>query len=239
MKRWIHAASKADRRFYNVHFGWDEGGPESGPIFKSENVIVKARNEKDAENRVRNRFNGGLEGCWAELATQADIDEFVEEMKKSEEEYRSLVEAGLIDPELDAEMAEATDPDRFNKMSTHELKEYFHNFVEGAEFKTFTEWYNFLKETGSRGRKATASVEVHASEDDELDQWEEIAHKMVTDWDGFTTDYTLYYNAETGQYVTIYGDKDFYNPVNSDYDEEFYDIDDALAAFEYFDDLDD
>ena len=149
MKKLIRA-SKANRDYYVVHFGWDEGGPESGPIFKSDNIVIKARNEKDAENRVINKLHGELDGCWAEPATQQDIDAFVADMEEAEDEYQNLVDVGLIDPELDKQMAEDLSPDRFKKMTMSELHKYYKDFVEGYEFNTFSDWYEFLKGNGSR-----------------------------------------------------------------------------------------
>ena len=44
------------------------------------------------------------------------------------------------------------------------------------------------------------------------EEWEEVNHKMVQDSDGFMTDYTLYRNEGTGQYICVFGDKELYEP---------------------------
>lgn len=44
------------------------------------------------------------------------------------------------------------------------------------------------------------------------DRYEKISHKMVYDSDGFTTDYTLYYDKEEDNYFTIFGDDEIYGP---------------------------
>lgn len=44
------------------------------------------------------------------------------------------------------------------------------------------------------------------------DRYEKISHKMVYDHDGFTTDYTLYYDHEEGNYFTIFGNDELYGP---------------------------
>jgi len=46
----------------------------------------------------------------------------------------------------------------------------------------------------------------------------EIASKQVPDSDGFLTDYTMYRDTETGEYVFVFGDKDIYKPEQGDFD---------------------
>lgn len=73
-------------------------------------------------------------------------------------------------------------------------------------------------------------------EDDGLTRgdWEELDHKYVYDTDGFTTDYTLYFNTVTGQYVTVFGDRELYNPEDSDFDMEFDSEQEARDWFESY-----
>ena len=63
-------------------------------------------------------------------------------------------------------------------------------------------------------------------------EWEQLKNKQVYDSDGFTTDYTLYHNIVTDQYVCIFGDRDLYRPENSDFD---WEGDSEEEAFEWFD----
>lgn len=149
MKRMIRA-SRSDKQYYVVHYGWDEGGPEDGPSIKGDNVVIKARSIDDAEAKVLAKLGSGIEGCWAELATPEDIEAFKADMLEAKSEYQSLVNAGLIDPEFEAQMAEALEADRFKKMTLPQLKKYFVNFVEGDEFQTFKDWYEFLKNSDNR-----------------------------------------------------------------------------------------
>ena len=145
MKRYI--VSKTDnRQYYTVTFGWDEGDAESGPIVKVDKIIVKARSKQDAEQKVSRKMDAD---CYAQLASQEDIDEFVAEMKKSEDEYQSLLDAGLIDPEIDAEMNEARSTDKFKKMSMSELRDYYQRFEKGY-FDSFSDWYDSLRAEGKR-----------------------------------------------------------------------------------------
>ena len=50
------------------------------------------------------------------------------------------------------------------------------------------------------------------------DNFTEIASKTVEDSDGFLTDYTMYRDTETGEYVFVLGDKDAYGPEDGNFD---------------------
>ena len=79
------------------------------------------------------------------------------------------------------------------------------------------------------------STKVKASSYDDLDScWEELDSKQVQDSDGFYTDYTLYHNTETDQYVCIFGDKDIYRPGDSYYDFECDTYEEAIEWFESY-----
>lgn len=54
--------------------------------------------------------------------------------------------------------------------------------------------------------------------DDALVGFSEIATKSVPDSDGFSTDYTMYRDTNTGEYVFVFGDKDVYSPADSNFD---------------------
>ena len=58
-------------------------------------------------------------------------------------------------------------------------------------------------------------------EPDESELWVKVDHKYVEDTNGFTTDYTLWYNEETEEWCTIFGDNDLYHPWDSDHDMDF------------------
>ena len=146
MKRYI--VSKTDNReFYIVNYEWDEGDAESGPIIRSGQVVVKARNSRDAEQKVARRL-GGVD-CYATLARSEDIEAFISEMKESEYEYQTLVDAGIIDPDIDAQMNEDMDKDRFKRMSVSDLKDYYRKYVDGY-FDSFQDWYQSLRSEGRR-----------------------------------------------------------------------------------------
>ena len=74
------------------------------------------------------------------------------------------------------------------------------------------------------------------------DRYERIKSKSVCDFNGFYTDYTMYYDNEEDRFVFIFGDNDIYDPYNSEPDweceteEEAEDWYDDYNGFE--DDLD-
>lgn len=55
-------------------------------------------------------------------------------------------------------------------------------------------------------------------DDEGLVGFAEIASKSVTDSDGFLTDYTMYRDTSTGEYVFVFGDKDVYGPQDGNFD---------------------
>lgn len=61
----------------------------------------------------------------------------------------------------------------------------------------------------------------------------EIASKQVLDSDGFMTDYTMYRDTETGEYVFVFGDKDAYTPDQGDFD---WSCDTEEEAWDWFND---
>ena len=64
------------------------------------------------------------------------------------------------------------------------------------------------------------------------DVWEEVASKQVTDSDGFMTDYTMYRNINTNEYVFVFGDKDIYRPEDGYFD---WECETKAEAEEWFD----
>jgi len=71
------------------------------------------------------------------------------------------------------------------------------------------------------------------------DKYEYIKSKTVLDSDGFTTDYTMYYDNEDDKYIFIYGDADIYDPYNSDPDWECETEREANEWFNSYNEYDD
>lgn len=68
-------------------------------------------------------------------------------------------------------------------------------------------------------------------DDDRPNNWELLDRKDVLDSNGFWTEYSLYHNTATDQYVTVFGDSDLYRPEDGYYDAEF---DSEAEAYEWF-----
>lgn len=64
--------------------------------------------------------------------------------------------------------------------------------------------------------------------------WDMLKTKQVPDYDGFLTDYTLYQLSGEEYYVCILGDRDVYNPENTDPDFEAESYDYAVEWFDLY-----
>lgn len=64
-------------------------------------------------------------------------------------------------------------------------------------------------------------------------EWKIVDSKQVRDFDDFLTDYTLWYNPFTEEYVCTFGDSDIYYPENADYDAGPFELEEE--AREWFD----
>ena len=62
-------------------------------------------------------------------------------------------------------------------------------------------------------------------------KWERLITKPVNDSDGFTTDYSMWYNDGEKRWVFIFGDSDVYDPTNTDPDWETEDPEEARQWF--------
>lgn len=76
------------------------------------------------------------------------------------------------------------------------------------------------------------SEKLYSEEDDEQDTWEFLKSKSVQDFDGFYTDYSMYFNHDTGMYGFVLGDNEIYGPENTELDWEESQL---PAAEEWFD----
>ena len=91
-----------------------------------------------------------------------------------------------------------------------------------------------------RKRELESSDSITASDDwygdDEEDTvWEKVQTKDVKDTDGFWTEYSLWHNVITDEWVTVFGDTDLYTPSNSYPDMEFDSEEEAREWFDYYD----
>lgn len=90
---------------------------------------------------------------------------------------------------------------------------------------------SFLAENVESNYHEEASDITSAMELDDDSPYLYLESKQVPDSDGFYTDYTLYLNTDTGNYICMFGDDALYEP-----DEDFADFvtDSEKAAYEWF-----
>lgn len=74
-------------------------------------------------------------------------------------------------------------------------------------------------------------AKLNAQEGPEQAKWERLITKPVNDSDGFTTDYSMWYNDGEKRWVFIFGDSDAYDPTNTDPDWETEDPEEARQWF--------
>lgn len=90
--------------------------------------------------------------------------------------------------------------------------------------------YNDFKRFVSDMFESGFDIDVNEENYENYEEWEEIDSKSVTDSDGFLTDYTLYFNGTT--YITMFGDKEIYEP---DIEYADFESDSESEAREWFD----
>lgn len=76
-------------------------------------------------------------------------------------------------------------------------------------------------------------MKLYMKESEDFEQYTYIKSKTVYDYDGFTTEYTMYYDEVNDRYVFVFGDSDFYNP-NDGYEEFDWECDTEQDANEWF-----
>lgn len=73
---------------------------------------------------------------------------------------------------------------------------------------------------------------------EDVGTWEMVDTKQVPDASGFYTDYTMYRNTITGEYVCVFGDRDMYEPEDGYFDFETENEDEAYEWFDSYDGID-
>lgn len=76
-------------------------------------------------------------------------------------------------------------------------------------------------------------MKLYIKESEDFEQYTYVKSKTVYDYDGFTTEYTMYYDEVNDKYVFVFGDSDFYNP-NDGYEEFDWECDTEREADEWF-----
>lgn len=94
---------------------------------------------------------------------------------------------------------------------------------------------DMIREALGELNPADACTDITAS----YEGWEMLACKSVPDADGFYTDYALYVNENTGLYVCVFGDTDYYGPEEGYFDFETESEDEAWEWFDSYTGFDD
>ena len=131
-------ASSHDKA-YVVTFGWDEGGPESGPIWKSGEDIVYAPSEQDAcriweEENISDITN--YEGCWARLAKLDEIEDYKKEMARQEEIDKWIEENGYFENGT----MPYFEPDDFDISSSSNVSSSYNSYSD----RWWSKYYSFM-----------------------------------------------------------------------------------------------
>lgn len=109
--------------------------------------------------------------------------------------------------------------DRSAVDTMHKIDEYRNEYVDSCNDVQASEEYDQV-------------LDDYYGPDRHSSEWEFMDRKQVLDYNGFYTDYTLYHNKETGEWVTVFGDRDLYRPEDGNFDAEF---DTEWEAREWFD----
>lgn len=122
-------------------------------------------------------------------------------------------------------------------ISKRDMRAYYEENCDSdpslMDYNSFEDWWQHTKQWLE---PVTNSTSVESSDNFAYDweingNFEKIASKQVPDSDGFYTDYTMYRNVETGEYVFVFGDNDYYSPEDGNYD---YECDSEEEAWEWY-----
>ena len=105
------------------------------------------------------------------------------------------------------------------------MKRYVHAATTEDMLDVFETKLSQLKSVDSACDVEAEEEVIEASwyddEPEDTEGWVKIERKMVNDFDGFATDYTLWYNEITDEWCTVFGDNDLYHPWDSTHDMDF------------------
>lgn len=116
----------AKQQPYFIHFGWDEGGPESGPVMKGDIDVVWGISKEDVLEKWKNEVDtSNFDTYWAEPTTEEEAQKYIKDNGLEDVYYPSVEEKSKI--EMMKEYVKEHHLERFVK----ELNSQGNNF-EGA-----------------------------------------------------------------------------------------------------------
>lgn len=207
------------------------------------------------ENLLEGSYGGAFDIADDQYFTREDLDSFAEEvLNHINETFKTqfdiascYIDDGVL--EVCVTNDEYGDYIHSEKIDMRKIKEPWH-LKRAYAFEFASQLINDITQSND-GLVESLDDDVddlsyYYSEEDIIDAlndiWEEIASKQVPDSDGFYTDYTMYRNINTGEYVFVFGDKDIYRPEYGYFDWECETEQEATEWFDNyngFDDFDD
>lgn len=154
---------------------------------------------------------------------EMDIDDIRKEVEENLESYVNEYYDDLCDGFHNCNECEKESEDNYE-----DLTKYTFEDIDSSDPKVEVTKY----ESPSSYKFDEDWDEYDFDDDDQDDRFELIDRKTVYDSDGFTTDYSMYYDTLEEKYVMVFGDSDLYRPEDENYDAEF---DDEKTAREWFD----
>lgn len=116
--------------------------------------------------------------------------------------------------------------------NTEEIDRFFADLIEESEDPEEVEQARELNSELVSYKVEHTDLSDAIDESDLDNVWEQVAHKMVFDSNGFQTDYTMYRNTIHDTYACVFGDNDIYRPEDGNFD---FECDTREEAFEWFD----
>jgi hypothetical protein len=216
---------------------------KDSPMFKEVNEARrKASDPKQIEKAEKSMFNSLMNGAYntewmiqdAKMIYGITYQEATDAFRKAYNRY--MIESGELDESKESDESE---------LITQYINNGEFDKLEKVHNGTNVVWK--LKEpVNETFDDDVDDLSYYYNEEDIIDAlndvWEEISSKQVADSDGFMTDYTMYRNINTGEYVFVFGDKDIYKPEDGYFDWECETEEEAKEWFDNyhgFDDSDD
>ena len=239
LKTFYNTSTSIDKEKYPNFFEWYD------------DMIRRGKFKMESMNEAS--YGGAFDIADDQYFTREDLDSFAEEvLNHINETFKTQfdVSACYIDDgmlELEVTNDEYGDYIHSEKIDMRKIKEPWH-LKRAYAFEVASQLINDITQSND-GLIESVSSSSHEFDDDvddlsyyyddetfkdnlENSPYTEIASKSVTDSDGFITDYTMYMNINTGEYVFVFGDKDVYSPEDGYFD---WECDTKEEAEEWFD----
>ena len=227
LKTFYNTSTSIDKEKYPNFFEWYD------------DMIRRGKFKMESMNEAS--YGGAFDIADDQYFTRDDLNDFAEEvLNHINETFKTpfdvsscYIDNGIL--ELCVTNDEYGDYIHSEKIDMRKIKEPWH-LKRAYAFEFASQLINDITQSND-GLIESVSSSSHEFDDDvddlsyyyddetfkdnlENSPYTEIASKSVTDSDGFITDYTMYMNINTGEYVFVFGDKDVYSPEDGYFDWE-------------------